>query len=138
MVETAVFENSNEKICKVLAQRRLTWAGPLGMIAARTLLIVLAQVLVALIFLRLRNPDPLRASTAWWQVTGTLVDLGCLALLYQLTRREGLRLWDIIGLDRSKLRRDMLLGLGILVVMLPIVMHWGMDLFSAIVMSSIG
>jgi hypothetical protein len=95
------------------------------MVAARTILAVLAQAAVTLIFAWLRNPDPLRAGTAWWQVTGTLVDIGCLGLLFGLTRREGIHLLDLIGLNRNKLQRDALIGLGILVVMFPVVMIGG-------------
>lgn len=125
MIQVAVITNSKEEIQNKLAEARLTWAGPLGMLASRTIFAILAQAFVTLIFVWLRNPDPLKAGTAWWQVTGTLVDLGCLALLFWLTRREGIRLWDLVGLDRSKLLRDVLLGLGILVVMFPVLMVGG-------------
>ena len=58
-------------------------------------------------------------------VTGTLVDIGCLALLIKFTRQEGIRLWDLIGLNKKKLGRDLLTGVGILVVMFPVVMIGG-------------
>ena len=34
---------------------------------------------------------------AWWTVWGTLVDVGCLACLYFLTRRENPRIRDLLG-----------------------------------------
>lgn len=44
---------------------------------------------------------------------GTLIDAGCLALLWQLTRREGIRLFDLVGFDRTSLARDALLGVAL-------------------------
>jgi hypothetical protein len=107
------------------AQSWLAWAGPLGMVLARSILALLAQGLVTLIFLWQRDPAAAQSATAWWQVTGTLVDVGCLALLVWLMRREGLRLRDLVGLDRKKLLRDVLLGLGLLVVAFPVAMIGG-------------
>jgi hypothetical protein len=49
----------------------------------------------------------------WWSVYGTLVDIGCLGLLLCLTRREGIKITDLISFDRKKLKVDILLGLGI-------------------------
>jgi hypothetical protein len=39
-------------------------------------------------------------------VYGTLIDAGCLALLWRLTRREGIRLFDLVGFARTRLVRD--------------------------------
>jgi uncharacterized protein len=44
-------------------------------------------------------------------VYGTLIDAGCLVLLWRLTRREGIRLFDLVGFERTRLARDVLLGL---------------------------
>src|SRR5678816_528340 len=100
MIRAAHLSPSNETLPGRVAGGRLTWAGPLGMVVVRSVLALAAQGLVTLILAWMRNPDPGRAGTAWWQVTGTLVDLGCLALLFGLTRREGIRLVDLIGLDK--------------------------------------
>jgi uncharacterized protein len=107
--------------------------GPLAVMAARSVLIVLAQVLVTLILYWQGSSNPLQAGTYWWTVTGTLVDAGCLILLLWLTRREGIRLADLIGIQRKKLRRDILIGIGILVVMFPVVMIGGALLSGLIV-----
>ncbi|HEX6964189.1 MAG TPA: CPBP family glutamic-type intramembrane protease [Gemmatimonadaceae bacterium] len=45
---------------------------------------------------------------------GTLIDAGCLALLWRLTRREGIGLFDLVGFVRSRLARDVLLGLALI------------------------
>jgi len=106
-------------------ERRAGRKGPLTLLVARTGFCILAQALVTLIFVWLRNPDPLRAGTAWWQVTGTLVDMGCLALLIHFTRREGIRLWDLVGFEKKRIWRDLLTGLGIFSVVFPLVMSGG-------------
>lgn len=116
--------NTREAIYQRFQQGTVTWTGPLTLLVARTIFCILAQAMVVLIWSLLGSPDPLKASTAWWPVTGTLVDAGCLALLIRFTRREGIRLLDLIGLDRAKLKRDVLLGLG-LFVLFPVVMIGG-------------
>jgi membrane protease YdiL (CAAX protease family) len=47
-------------------------------------------------------------------VYGTLIDAGCLALLWRLTRSEGIRLIDLVGFERARLVRDGLLGLALI------------------------
>jgi hypothetical protein len=129
--------NSREAITRRAAQGIISWASPLGMVAARTILVILAQIAATLIFAWLRNPDPLRAGMAWWQVTGTLVDIGCLTLLFRLTRREGIRMLDLIGLRKEKLLRDILIGLGMLVLIFPVVMIGGSMLTGLLLYGSI-
>jgi membrane protease YdiL (CAAX protease family) len=55
-------------------------------------------------------------------VYGTLIDAGCLALLWRLTRREGIRLFDLIGFDRARLVPDVLLGLALIPVGLAFIL----------------
>lgn len=117
--------DSKEEIQRKVAEGRVTWAGPLVMIMVRSIFALLAQGFVTLIFVWRSHPDPIKAGTVWWQVTGTLVDVGCLALLFWLTRREGIRLFELVGWHKDRLLRDALLGLGILVVMFPVVMIGG-------------
>jgi membrane protease YdiL (CAAX protease family) len=47
-----------------------------------------------------------------------LIDAGCLALLWRLTRREGIRLFDLVSFKRTRLFRDALLGLALIPVSL--------------------
>jgi len=78
------------------------------MTTARTGLILFVQVVVATVFLIRGDPTPWRTQAPWWTVYATLVDLGCLLLLRRQTRREGIRLIDLFGVDRSRLRREAL------------------------------
>jgi hypothetical protein len=43
-----------------------------------------------------------------------LIDAGCLTLLWRLTRREGIGLFDLVGFDRKLLLRDLLFGLALI------------------------
>jgi membrane protease YdiL (CAAX protease family) len=65
------------------------------------------------------------------------VDAGCLAILVWLTRREGISLLDLVGLNKKKLLRDVLTGLGCMVVLAPVVMIGGGMLSGLLVYGSI-
>jgi uncharacterized protein len=92
----------------------LTWRGPALMLFARAACGVGAQALVAAVFALRSSPNPWHATEPWLPVYGTLIDAGCLALLWPLTRREGIRLFDLVGFERSRLARDALLGLALI------------------------
>ncbi|MGE5072777.1 MAG: type II CAAX prenyl endopeptidase Rce1 family protein [Anaerolineae bacterium] len=107
------------------AQGRIPRYGPMLMLFARSGFILLAQGLTYLLFLALSVPNPGVAIRNWWSVYGTLVDIGCLALLVWLTRKEGIRLRDLIGLVKSKLKTDIPLGLGIFMAVFPVTVFGG-------------
>jgi hypothetical protein len=102
--------NSGPAIDRRVALGRITWTGPLLVATGRCGLILLAQALAAGVFAPRGHPAPWRAAATWWSVYGTLVDLGCLALMWRFTRAEGITIRDLIGAIR--LRRDILAGLG--------------------------
>jgi membrane protease YdiL (CAAX protease family) len=129
--------NSPAAIQRRVAAGRVGWAGPVVMVFGRTALCVAAQALVALVFWLQGRAAPWEAAAAWWTVWGTLADLVCLAGLLWLLRREGLRLGDLFSFDRRRLGRDALLGLGIFLVLFPIVMVGGTMLASWLVFGTI-
>jgi membrane protease YdiL (CAAX protease family) len=88
------------------------------MLFARAAFAVVAQSVVATIFALEGSPTPWHDAEPWLPVYGTLVDAGCLALLWQLTRREGIGLLDLVGFKRARLVRDVLLGLALIPVSL--------------------
>jgi membrane protease YdiL (CAAX protease family) len=108
--------NSQAAIARRVDAGTLTWRGPALMLFARTACAVGAQALVAVIFALRSSPTPWRDSESWLPVYGTLIDAGCLALLWHLTRREGIRLFDLVGFERTRLIRDVLLGLALIPV----------------------
>jgi hypothetical protein len=103
----------------------ISWAGPLVLTTARTGLILLVQAVVATGFLIRGDPSPWRTQAPWWPVYATLVDIGCLLLLWRQAQREGIRFFDLFGIDRSRSGREVLWGLFYFVVLFPIVAGLG-------------
>ena len=89
--------NSLEEIQSRVAAGRISWAGPLLLVAARPVLFLTIQSLIALFLFALHRPAPMHRAGQWWNVYGTFVDIGCLVGLRFFTRREGIRLRDLIG-----------------------------------------
>jgi hypothetical protein len=96
----------------------LTWHGPALMLFARSACAVAAQALVAAVFVLRSSPTPWLDAAPWLPVYGTLIDAGCLALLWRLTRREGIGLFDLVRFERARLVPDVLLGLVLIPVSL--------------------
>jgi hypothetical protein len=92
--------NSREALLQRLDAETLTWRGPALMLFARSACAVGAQAFVAAIFALRSSPTPWHDAEAWLPVYGTLIDAGCLALLWRLTRREGIRPFDYEPGDR--------------------------------------
>jgi hypothetical protein len=114
--------NSHEALLRRREAAGLTWRGPAFMLFARTVFAVGAQAVVATVFVLRASPTPWHASEPWLPVYGTLIDAGCLALLWRLTRREGIRLPDLVGFERKRLVRDALLGLALVPVSLMFIL----------------
>jgi hypothetical protein len=108
-----------------LADGRIPRYGPVLMLFARSAFILLAQGITFLLLQQLRIPNAQVAIRSWWPVYGTLVDIGCLGLLVWLTRQEGIRLVDLVGIVKSKLKTDIPLGLGIFMVVFPVTVFGG-------------
>ncbi|WP_323717832.1 CPBP family glutamic-type intramembrane protease [Paracoccus aminovorans] len=111
--------------------------GPAVMLVARSVLAVAAQGIVVLVFAARGSASPWRDAGLWLPVYGTLIDAGCLLLLWRFTRREGIRLVDLLNLDRSRLARDVILGLGLVPLSLACVLG-GVALSSLLVYGKIG
>ena len=110
--------NSSEALVRRLDAGTLTWRGPVLMLFARAACAVGAQALVAGIFALQSSPTPWHDAEPWLPVYGTLIDAGCLALLWRLTRREGIRLFDLLGFERPRFGRDVGLGFALIPVSL--------------------
>ncbi len=106
--------NSQDALVRRRDAGTLTWAGPALMLFARAALAVAAQGLVAGIFALRGSRTAWHDAESWLPVYGTLIDAGCLALLWRLTRREGIRLFDLVSFERSRLWRDVALGLALI------------------------
>jgi hypothetical protein len=117
--------NSLVEIQARAARGEITWTKPLLLLGGRTALIVAAQSVVALIFRLRGSPLPWRAAGPWWTVYGTLVDVGCLALLWKFTHAEGIRIRDLIGPIRLRYGRDIFIAIGILAMVFPLFVAGG-------------
>lgn len=106
--------NSQEALLRRHQAGTLTWRGPLLLLFARPAFAVAAQAVFAAIFALRGSPTPWRDSEPWLPVYGTLVDAGCLALLWWFMRREGSPLFSLVGFRRSHLPRDLLLGFALI------------------------
>jgi uncharacterized protein len=106
--------NSYEALLRRRDARSLTWRGPASMLFVRAACAVGAQALVAGVFALRSSPTPWHDAEPWLPVYGTLIDVGCLTWLWRLTRREGIGLFDLLGFERTRLVRDVLLGLALI------------------------
>ena len=120
-MSVAADPNSCAEIVRRRAIGDLTWGGPVVMLCARTILAVPVQGLVAGVYALHGSPAPWRDAAPWLPVYGTLIDAGCLALLWSLTRREGIALIDLLGFDRRRWRNDFLFGLALIPISLAII-----------------
>jgi hypothetical protein len=111
--------NARSQIEARAAAGLVPWAGPLLLVSARSVLLLTSQGLMALILVALHRPAPWRAAGDWWVVYGTLVDIGCLIGLKHFTRREGIRLRDLLGPVRMRRGHDLFLGLGYFFLIFP-------------------
>ncbi|MHC0037687.1 CPBP family glutamic-type intramembrane protease [Pseudoneobacillus sp. C159] len=71
------------------------------------------------------NPLDFLDAGKWWTVYGSLVDLGCLALMVWILRKEGTELKSIIGFSRARIKSDVIHSLLLLLVLLPLTVLWG-------------
>jgi hypothetical protein len=114
--------NSHQALLRRREAATLAWRGPALMLFARAACAVRAQAVVAAAFALRASPTPWHDAEPWLPVYGTLIDAGCLALLWLLTRREGIRLFDLVGLERTRLARETLLGFALIPVSLVFIL----------------
>ena len=111
--------NSRDEIQRRIVAGQITWTWPVLMLLARSIFAVVAQALVSVMFFS-SSTTPWEEAGEWWMVYGTLIDAGCLLLLWWLTRQEGIHLFDLGSYRRERMLRDGLLGLGLFVPIFPI------------------
>jgi hypothetical protein len=116
-----VASNSREAIERRRATGVLGWCGPMAMLFARAAFAVVAQGLVAGIVAMRGSTTPWKDAEPWLPVYGTVIDAGCLALLWWLTRREGIRLWSLVGFEPARFARDVWLGIALIPIALLLI-----------------
>lgn len=112
--------NAQEAVDARASVGLVPWTGPLVVLAARPLLLIVGQALVALLLRARHKASPWHEAGHWWTVYGTLVDIGCLLAMKHYTRAEGIRLRDLAGPIRLRFGRDLFLGLGYFCLVFPL------------------
>ena len=116
---TAFSLNSLSSVKERVASGLISWKGPLFLVALRPLLFFTAQALLALGYFCFHRSGPWHEAGRWWNVYGTLVDIGCLIGMRSFTRKEGICLRDLLGPVRLRGGHDVFLGLGLFVLIFP-------------------
>jgi membrane protease YdiL (CAAX protease family) len=98
---------------------------PVWMVLARPLLALAMQGSAVILFKKLQFQAPAVIVRNWWTVYGTLIDIACLALLFWLTRTEGTKLFKLISFDKRRIKKDLLHGIGIFIVVFPLAVFGG-------------
>ncbi len=117
--------NSFEAVQSRFSAGRIPHFGPLAALVARSAFILLAQGLTYLLLLQFKTPNAGVVIRNWWPVYGTLVDLGCLGVLFWLTRREGIRLLDLVSVVKTRLKAEIPLGIGLFLIIFPLAVFGG-------------
>ena len=93
----------------------------LALLMARSSLCFLGQSITAAVLWAQGNPAAWSASVPYWNVFGTLADLGCLLILHHLLQKEGYRIWDLLRVPNIPLKRDLMIGVGLFLLIFPTV-----------------
>lgn len=90
-----------------------------GLLLARSGLCFLAQTGAAAVFWAQGAQDPWLTAVPYWNVFGTLADVGCLLLLRHFLKPEGLSVWDLVRGSPAPMWRDLLIGVGLFLAVFP-------------------
>lgn len=117
--------NSVAAIRARVAAGKVPWAGPLLLVVTRSCVWMASLGAVALIFLARHSARPWHQACYWWSVCFTSADIVCILAMRHYTRREGIRLRDLLGPIRLRWGRDIFLGLGCYLIIFPFHMAGG-------------
>ena len=117
--------NSFEAVQIRISQGKVPRFGPILMLVARSAFILIAQGITYLLLVHFKVANTPVVIRNWWTVYGTLADLGCIGLLIWLTKKEGIRLRDLIGLVKSRLKKEIPLGLLVFIAIFPVTILGG-------------
>lgn len=128
--------NSKEALQERAEQRRLSFTWPFLMVFMRFPLIILGQFLLFIYFIIIGQTAPWGASANMFFFYMPLAaDLGCILLLIWLTRREGIGLKDLIGINKNRLGRDIGIGIGLL-FLIAVLLYGGLTLSALLIYKS--
>ena len=97
----------------------LSWWPVLFFLPARLVFAFLAQSLTAGWFAFRGSANAWQEATSWWPVYSTLTDILCLFALVWLTRREGIKIADLIGAKGKDILKQLVWTPAYLVAVAP-------------------
>lgn len=100
----------------------ISWHWPIALVFARFLLALVLQLLVTILYVLFNNPHPLQSAGHWFTVYGALIDIGCLILIKRQIQKEGKTILDLLNIDRKRVGKSIITGLGYTLLFLPISM----------------
>ncbi|WP_424001453.1 CPBP family intramembrane glutamic endopeptidase [Maribacter sp. IgM3_T14_3] len=89
-------------------------------VISRSIFLLLAQSLIALILKLNNDQNPWESASSWWTVYGSLVDLGCLSLIIYFLKKENKKISSLLDFDREKVWKDLKIGFIIFLIIFPI------------------
>lgn len=95
------------------------------MLLSRTVLAVLAQGVFSWGSSFTSNPLDFLEAGRWWTVYGSLIDIGCLALMVWAVGKEGMDLKSMIGFSRTRIKSDLIHAGLLLLAIVPLTALWG-------------
>ena len=93
----AIDKNTISSIQKLYSGSRLSWWPVIFFLPARLVFAFIAQALTAGLFAFRGSTNAWQDATAWWPVYSTITDMLCLFALVWLTKREGMKISDLLG-----------------------------------------
>lgn len=104
---------------------KLTWF-LIIVLLSRTVFAVIAQGIFTFITFLSNQPLTYLESGRWWTVYGSAIDLGCLALLLIVFKKNGgFSFRKVIDVSKTHLKKDLKQAVLILILLLPLTIAWG-------------
>lgn len=86
-----------------------------ALLGSRVIFFLIFQVFIALL------ASSWHLSEQYWLLTATLTNIISIVLLFWLLRREGRNYFDLFKIDRTDIKKDILIFLGLTLISIPIV-----------------
>lgn len=91
------------------------------MLLSRSLLFLLFQALIALIFFAASHPSAWDESARWWTLIVSLANIVSIYLLMRLYKAEGKRFFDLFKFSRAEWKKDLLWFILFSIIAMPFI-----------------
>lgn len=91
------------------------------MLLSRSLLFLLFQALIALIFFAASHPSAWDESARWWTLVVSLANIVSIYLLMRLYKAEGKRFFDLFKFSRAEWKKDLLWFILFSIIAMPFI-----------------